>query len=241
MLLNAIFLCKQTTYEPEIMPDDLLFIPGIDRYCDRWCDRCAVTSKCRYYIHERQSHSGTALDEPFIFNAAFWTEMDRQLSLLLQDIVSESEVLPALHARLSPHRSAREHPCSQAALEYAGMVDRWKDSGKIWPLYPEEAGEIIRQYCYFLYPKLVRAIEVGMTSDSCEGCFDDDHEHAEGTAKTVLIAIDRSLAAWGLVYRDYPEYEDAVLLMLLHLDRLRKSVEAVFPGARSFHRPGLDG
>ncbi|MBM3162978.1 MAG: hypothetical protein FJZ79_06625 [Chlorobi bacterium] len=124
-------------------------------------------------------------------------------------------------------------------LAYAGLVDARKDSGKEWLLLPGEAGEIIRHYCYFLYPKLVRAIEVAMVSGTGTGDSSGE-EAAEGTAKTVLIAVDRSIAAWGLVYRQYPEHEDRVLAILLHLDRLRKSVEALFPGARRFRRPGLD-
>ncbi|MBN1278777.1 MAG: hypothetical protein JW989_03210 [Chlorobiaceae bacterium] len=222
-----------TTFKHEIMPGDHSFIAGIDRYCDRWCERCAFTSKCRSYHLERQP---TMLDQPEIFNAAFWIEMDGQLSELIQRIASETAGQVGVPELPSMHHSAREHPFAMSALEYAGMIDDWKDSGKQWPLLPEEAWEIIRQYSCFLYPKLVRAIEVGMSDRY--GVHDE--EYAEGTAKTVLITIDRSLGAWGMVYRRYPDYEDAVLALLLHLDRLRKSVEALFPNARSFHRPVLD-
>jgi len=164
--------------------------------------------------------------------------MQREISAAVHRIRLQAEAQPFSEGEmhLSLHRSARDHPCSRSALEYAGLLDRWKSSGMTWPLFPEEAGEIIRQYHYFLYPKLVRAIEVGLTSDAGSPV----EEAAEGTAKTVLIAIDRSLGAWGLVYREYPRYEDDVLPLLLHLDRLRKSVEALFPEARAFRRPGLD-
>jgi len=234
------FSFRQATQEPSIMPDHNVFIPEIDRYCDRWCERCAFTSHCRHYHIERQSGPDAALDKPDVFNAAFWIELDEQLSVLLKGIAEEEPGRSSASPVPSPHQSAREHPCAKAALHYAGMIDGWKDSGKIWPLFPGEAGEIIRHYHCFLYPKLVRAIEVGMTTNSGHDNPEEAGERAEGTAKTVLIAIDRSLAAWGMVYREYPEYEDAALDMLLHLDRLRKSVEALFPGSRSFRRPGLD-
>jgi len=55
-----------------------------------------------------------------------------------------------------------------------------------------------------------------------------------------LIAIDRSLAAWSLLYGEYPAQEDNTLSILLHLDRLRRSVEVVFPEARTFIRQGFD-
>jgi len=220
------------------MPLSKRFIPEIDRYCDRWCERCPFTSRCRHYHIEQQQPPTVVSGELDIFNAEFWMRMQRELSAAVHRISLQSEAWPLSpdDALFSFHRSAREHPCSLKALEYAGLLDQWKTSDRTWPLLPEEAGEIIRQYHYFLYPKLVRAIEVGLTS----GVGSPPGEAAEGTAKTVLIAIDRSLAAWGLVYQAYPRYEDDVLRLLLHLDRLRKSVEAVFPDARAFHRPGLD-
>jgi len=165
-------------------------------------------------------------------------QMQRELSAAVQRISLQAAAQPFTpdDMHFSLHSSAREHPCSRSALEYAGLLDQWKSSGMAWPPLPEEAGEIIRQYHYLLNPKLVRAIEVGMTSDAGSPVG----EAAEGTAKTVLTAIDRSLGAWGLVYHAYPRYEDDVLPLLLHLDRLRKSVEALFPAARAFRRPGLD-
>ena len=63
---------------------------------------------------------------------------------------------------------------------------------------------------------------------------------AYGTAKITLIALDRSLAAWSVLYPEYPAYEDKTLSILLHLDRLRRSLEVVFPAARAFVRPGFD-
>lgn len=214
------------------------FIPEIDRYCDRWCERCPFTSHCRHYHLEQHQSPQVASGESDIFNAEFWMQMQRGLAAAVHRISLQAAAQPLTPgvADLYPHRSAREHPCSLSALEYAGMLDQWKSSDRIWPPLPEEAGEIIRQYHYFLYPKLVRAIEVGLTSDSGLPVG----EAADGTAKTVLIAIDRSLAAWGIVYQAYPRYEDDVLPLLLHLDRLRKSVEVLFPAARAFHRPGLD-
>ena len=33
-------------------PDDQGFIPSIHNYCDRWCERCPFTSRCRAYAME---------------------------------------------------------------------------------------------------------------------------------------------------------------------------------------------
>jgi hypothetical protein len=38
----------------------------------------------------------------------------------------------------------------------------------------------------------------------------------------------------------FPEQEDTILDLLVHLDRLRRKIEKTFPDARAFVRPGFD-
>lgn len=37
------------------------FIPGIHNYCDRWCERCYFTSRCRVY--EKLDESDTEAND----------------------------------------------------------------------------------------------------------------------------------------------------------------------------------
>src|SRR5687768_5807012 len=46
------------------------FIPGIYNYCDRWCERCPLTARCRVFAVEEQRKRG---DD---FHAAFWKTFD---------------------------------------------------------------------------------------------------------------------------------------------------------------------
>jgi hypothetical protein len=63
---------------------------------------------------------------------------------------------------------------------------------------------------------------------------------ADGSAKVALIGIDRSIEAWGRLRAHLPDQADALIDTLAHLDRLRREVEARFPDARAFKRPGFD-
>ena len=39
-------------------------IPGIYTYCDRWCERCAFTSRClQFRLEAEERESGEALGE----------------------------------------------------------------------------------------------------------------------------------------------------------------------------------
>ncbi len=243
------------------MADDPELIPGIHIYCDRWCGRCAYTSRClQFRLEASERESSGALQNFDALNSQFWQEMGEalvQVMRFIRDIAASGgleagdlqreTLFSAPPATLQ--RDAREHPCAIAALHYAGMVNEWfaatdklPDAEESLlthpPLFLEESIQVIRHYHYFIYPKIVRAVEgrLGGEAASNRDLCDD----ASGTAKVALIAIDRSLAAWSLLYKEYPEQEDSTLSILLHLDRLRRSVEVVFPDARSFIRPGFD-
>jgi len=237
------------------------FIPGIYNYCDRWCERCAYTSRClQFQIESSETQSDDALREFDALNARFWEDMGEalvQAMRLIKEIATKQGIRPDdlynetifSETYESFQQNAREHPCANAALVYAGMVNEWfasvdqlseTDESLLinHPHFLDEHFQIIRHYQYFIYPKIVRAVEGRMsTPDTAQHDMLND---AHGTAKIALIAIDRSLAAWSVLFGEYPLHEDKTLSILVHLDRLRRSFEVVFPAARAFIRPGFD-
>lgn len=63
---------------------------------------------------------------------------------------------------------------------------------------------------------------------------------ADGSAKVVLVAIERSMAAWLRLREFLPSQEDDILTMLVLLQRMQRGINTVLPGAASFRRPGFD-
>jgi len=53
------------------------FIPGIYNYCDRWCERCAYTSKCFLFATEKKQFPDDGAKD--ISNEAFWKRMSGNL------------------------------------------------------------------------------------------------------------------------------------------------------------------
>jgi hypothetical protein len=243
------------------MADEPGLIPGIYIYCDRWCERCAFTSNClQFRVAAEEIESSNALQNFDALNLKFWQEMGDalvQAMRLIREIAAREGINPddLLKETVfseppeSLQRDAREHPCANAALLYAGMVNEWFSAVDELPemeesllTHPpptlEEPIQVIRHYQYFIYPKIVRAIDGRLGKKYAAGSKMEDD--VCGTAKVALIAIDRTLAAWSVLYPEYPVQEDSTLSILLHLDRLRRSVEVVFPAARAFIRPGFD-
>ena len=104
-----------------------------------------------------------------------------------------------------------------------------------------DAVEVIRWYYYFIHVKLQRAVHSKLDEDA-----ESDEEmltfpkDSEGTANIALIAMDRSIGAWGRLLKAFPQCETQTLEVLVHLDRLRRATEQEFPNARKFVRAGLD-
>ena len=129
----------------------------------------------------------------------------------------------------------------------------------------QDAAQVVRWYQFFIAVKLMRAQSGGSQIDedlddeddlpidflNFENEDDEDVDYdeviaqtarmdANGSAKVALVAIDRSLAAWRALQLSLPEKSETIKPMLIDLDALRSAVEARFPRARDFIRPGLD-
>jgi hypothetical protein len=120
-----------------------------------------------------------------------------------------------------------------------------------------DAIDVVRWYQFFIPSKIFRALMAleRQTSDeelvgdnaSTTAAPDDDEmlteaigNHAEGSAKIALIAIDRSVNAWHVLQFSLPAKTDSIVPMLVELERLRQATEKTFPRARDFIRPGFD-
>lgn len=129
-----------------------------------------------------------------------------------------------------------------------------------------EAIEVVRWYQFFIAVKVFRAlsgsnefdekdfedeevVSFDFTADADDESEDVDYDaviarsswiDSNGSAKIALVAIDRSMAAWRVLEISLPEKSDRIKPNLIELDRLRRGIEARFPRARDFIRPGFD-
>jgi hypothetical protein len=132
----------------------------------------------------------------------------------------------------------------------------------------QDAVAVIRWYQFFIAVKLMRALSGAIEVDEDEDLSADDdwsmdfltdyeaaddeevdydeitarseRMDANGSAKIALVAMDRSIAAWRSLQISLPDKSETIKPMLVELSGLRVSVEARFPRARDFIRPGLD-
>ena len=105
------------------------FIPGIFNYCDRWCERCEFSHRCRNYAMELAE--GTSDAERDINNAAFWNKLSSHFAMakaLLQKIAEEEGV--DLSPESLEEAAAEEKARKKLALKDGRVCDKMAE--KYW-------------------------------------------------------------------------------------------------------------
>jgi hypothetical protein len=244
------------------LAEDKRFISGIYNYCDRWCERCPMTSRCLNFAITQEQPSDPETQD--LRNTAFWEKLRQNLQVSLElireaagelGIDLDTEDAKAEGPQLQP---AVDHVCCRVAKTYSRMVDDWfsateeifgrakentpYQAEEIAPLQEKEglrgAVEVVRWYQHQIYVKLMRAVRME-TGEDMEVLAEFPRD-ADGSAKVALIGIDRSIAAWALLRQYFPIRLREILEMITLLEGLCGKVEKAFPGARAFIRPGFD-
>jgi hypothetical protein len=248
---------------------DERFIGGIYNYCDRWCERCAFTSRCmNYALAGEEDEDPESLD---VSNEAFWNRMSETFRVTLELVhdmaeregidLNASEDVDEDAERLNDELASSQE-CCRMAQAYADMISEWFDDVaeewedeegggqlKLEVMVPsvdmeetsgafEDALEVVRWYQYLIYVKLMRAARGALREQ--DPSWDEFAKDSDGSAKVALIAIERSMAAWGELRTFFLANEREILRIIVHLEGLRKEVEKAFPAAKEFIRPGFD-
>ena len=238
------------------------FIAGIYNYCDRWCERCPLTHRCRLYADE-QEEDARYPERRDPENKAFWerlgAKLDESVQLLQQLAVDMDIDLEEPDDASVPNAGEEteesEPESTQAARAYGKQASAWlRDKlpsvrdGLAQGLElgltgatdraeaVKEATEVIQWYLYQIEVKLRRA-QHGLRSPWRE---EEDIDEANGSAKVALIGIERSLAAWIVLYQHLDDHQDDILQHLASLERTRQTTLRQFPDAPHFIRPGFD-
>lgn len=242
------------------------FISGIYNYCDRWCERCPLSSRCLLYAQEKEDSDQPETRE--INNEAFWRNLNRILeetqNLIEEWIKSAGFDLSKvdqddIHARHKRRDRAWRNGLAVAGKEYAASVTEWfaefdqtadqtahrnidrSDSDSELADQFHDAREVIYWYQYQIAVKTMRALS-SREDEAEDGEFASDphRRDSDGSAKVALLGIDRSISAWRIIQLCVPERAELVVPLILQLERLRQRTERKFPNARSFIRPGFD-
>jgi len=229
-------------------------ISGIYNYCDRWCERCPLTSRCLVYATEQEDNE--IIENHDRRNEAFWQKLGaifqetRELivgwaSAAGVDLNGHADDDEVFHQR--KRQLVDNHPLTRAGKKYANAASDWfRELDQLIDLEREksdrleDAREVIQWYQYQIAVKTMRALSGRKEELDDGGELSGIPKDSDGSAKVAMIGIDRSIAAWRLMQLSVPQRDVSIVPLILQLERLRHRLEKSFPEARSFIRPGFD-
>lgn len=204
------------------------FIIGIHDYCDRWCERCAFTHRCRQFADERQLE--------------FQMESPSAIPVLAAVSPAGPLTMPGVHdlhddERVADPRFDADARALQVRVHL--VTTRLRD----WSLAATPGGDphvcdaldVLNYYWIVASAKLYRALSHAIRAPGSGHPGD-----AAGSAKVVLLSLQRLEEAWlRLAERGCVGIADAEPV-LRDLAAARAHVERRFPAAIRFVRPGFD-
>ncbi len=123
------------------------WIAGIYNYCDRWCERCAFTTRCRSFAMEMKSLDQSEEEEEVpiqgtkehdIRSKEFWDDLGAMMNQTLEYLRSVSAESDTESVAMNDQQwedlkkrdeeieeQARQHPVAVAAWKYSDLTERW--------------------------------------------------------------------------------------------------------------------
>lgn len=263
-------MMKEKKNKMEIASDQVL-IPGIDNYCNRWCERCLFASRCANYrlrkevidytATEKDDFSGGALPGPNLTlfelinqEESFWQFMD--LMMKEDDSYMEISKLKGCECPddVVDFEDVMDHElCRKAVYCYDLMIDWSIRSGKYQCAFLGGNSGDENDNGLEADPIIVNALEVIewnkslLLSKVFRAMSAEDSEHlyaverdANGSMKVAMLAIDDLFDAWCDLLLEIPEAENEIFDILHYLSLLKEEINAKFPLASCFVRPGFD-
>lgn len=212
-------------------------IPGVYNYCDRWCERCPLAARCMVYGLQ----SGRIAERLSVVAVASPAEPEGP-----QFEVEEVDLSPPELSRMSKAlrhkaREARRDPLCVQAEGYSHLVYEWLEKAGHPEASPRDVPppplEVVAHFYLHIAAKIYRAVSGTLDEDYEPGNLQDD---VHGSAKAALLAIRRSEVAWMEVRPPNASGARKALALLEVLGELRRALEARFPRAYEFVRPGFD-
>ena len=226
-------------------------IEFISEYCDRWCERCAYTSRCAAYAVEIATAMCGSLAEGLELAVGRPHPVDGELESGTPDWLAEAndELTAEECAEFEADERARDARVDATAL--SAMAWAYTRDSHCWlrkhrePLRGSadeilvEALEVVSYDSTFVTMKLHRALN-GRDRFQHGDSFDDDPVQSDwnGSAKIALMSLERSETAWRVIAQ--ATADDAVTRLADAVRDLHQAALDEFPRAMSFVRPGFD-
>jgi hypothetical protein len=232
-------------------PKQQNFISGIYNYCDRWCERCELTDRCRVFADERAS----PIDDDSLDMDVVVQKLTTIFAETKQMLIEKAEELGIDPFAMSDEEFAEIREREKQFVDEDDLArlgeKYWRSAREIleadWLAVNSAADniasdviDVLNWYLFFIPVKIKSGLHGLLDVDGYEdkAQLSDSQSDANGTIKVGLIAIERSILAW--TYLLETDTTDSIQPMIELLNEMKCGLEKRFPLARDFVRPGFD-
>ncbi len=229
------------------------FVESIFNYCDRWCERCSMSSRCRLFSMEskrRADHIATGKDPDdldTVFND-IRTTLKQAKEMILQEASSRGIKTEELEEEEILRVDTSAHPLHVSAKALSFRIHHFRELlGKILneeanketgiehlPAL-QDAFEILAWYEFQFFVKIQRALPPILAKAK-----DEELHDANGSAKVAWIGLTRCLDALTRIVQILPWMHPEILPSLNNVYQLIDLLDHTIPGHKNFKRPGFD-
>jgi hypothetical protein len=216
------------------------FINGIYNYCDKWCEKCTFTSKCRNYAFGKEVPAPGSQE---LFT--YLQNIFEATNTILNELIEKMGIDPEEAGISEPLNivNPKNHPLSKETQNLSLVMHDWITKNKpdeernntSENKHLKESVEQITTYSFLITDKINRAL-LGLNEEWGQEIQTDSN----GSAKIALIALDKLINSWSVILVNKLDHQDDLLQILIRLSEIRRQTEEIFPNARDFVRPGFD-
>jgi hypothetical protein len=225
------------------------YIDFISAYCDSWCERCAFTGRCSHFAVKTalpmcENNLSAAIELAIGPARVPGAQPQQTIQERMADALGDYEPTEKELAEIGREIAARDarvqrHPLSEMSQDYAIAAHRWLESPSRAPLATGDALAVVQWDLFLIPAKIARALN-GRDEYPDGDPVEPDAVQSDwnGSAKVALISIERSERAWRELADQ--QHGQAATVLADTLARLREMMNAEFPRAMDFRRPGFD-
>lgn len=221
------------------------FIVSIFNYCDRWCETCTFTARCRLFADMARMEASRDPNLKAITEAPLLPEdMPPPPPKWLEDLIDEMNEASRRAIEENEGEAGEPEPklppshkiIRDRAMAYSLAIHHWLRGRGAGHTNPADPIAVIDWFGNLIVGKVHRAL-AGLAEFDGDREFPPDHE---GSAKVAIIGLERSIAAWRELVAGGSATEEEVRPFVEELQWQLRRLDEIIPMARGFVRPGFD-
>jgi hypothetical protein len=246
----------------------MTYIPGIFNYCDRWCERCSLSSRCENYTPYFKGSKDELIKRDAL-NKVFWEHIDNQINKAVNFVEKKADERNIDISDIKIEKKgvkfdlfqgkAQTNDVLLAGRKYEDLVDDWFDDAaekyslqgesletselKLPKDAPFENIENINSMIEIIFRyqlQIYLKLSRAFFSKGKEVTGEQEGDDSTGAARLVIELMERSLAAWHFLYENFSKEHESILKVMFSLESLRNRIIKEFPNVIYFKRKGFD-